>query len=253
MLKIKRNSNDNVITVGLTTKSDLTGLSESNESFYLNELQKSINSAEDEEIIVFKYRLNTIFFSFAFNPSSATLTSQGFTEDEINAPSEGLQRSFFFYQVFDSPNVYNQNLLYTNYYNGFDFFTNGDNTIYDVSRNIFTNINIARNQMGGIADGKLYLRFYFFNGKTGEVKTLINREKQNLTTTDKIFHEMNLNLSDNTYTFSTLSTSITLRVIETDNPDYANKINNNQQKQLNQSPQTPIGSGFNDDGTYEEI
>lgn len=252
MLKIKRNSNDNIITVGLTTKSDLMGLSESNEAFYLNELQKSINAAEDEEIIVFKYRINVLRINFIFT-DGITLTSQGFTEDEINQPSEGVQRSFFFYQVFDSPNVYNQNLLYTNYYNGFDFFSNGDNTVYNVNQDIFTNINIARNQMDTITNNKLYLRFYFFNGKTGEVKTFINREKQNLTTTNKIFHEISLGLSNNTYIFSDVFGFSDVRVIETDNPDYANKINNNQQKQLNQSPQTPIGSGFNDDGTYEEI
>lgn len=252
MLKIKRNSNNNKITVGLSTSNNLNGLSESNEDFYLNEIEKTINEPIDEEIIVFKPISPLLGYTFIFDNGITLLSSQGFTSDEIDEASEGIQRSFFFYQVFDSPNIYNQNLLFSNYYNGYEFYTNGDNTTYLISKNVFNNISINRNQLDNINELKVYARYYFFNGKTGEIKTFINKEKETESSTNKIFHEINLNLNNNTYTYFDIQT-YTIRMIETDNSDYANQIDNNQQKQLNQKPQLPSGTGFNNDGTYENI
>lgn len=258
MLKIKKNNNENSIKIGLTKNNQLDGLDESIREYSLSEVAKSINVPIDDEIEVFNLNISPLFsYIFKFDGDLETsLVTQGFDREEIFPPSEGLQRSFFFSQTFDNPNIYNQTLLSTNYLSGFDFYRNGESTVYTLINRVvsddFRRLYIKSNQLGLINDSKLYTRFYFFNGKTGNVITFINEDNQNETSPLKLFREINIDLDNNTYVYPDTefpNTNITL--IETSNDDYSNIINDNQNKSITKAISYPDGSYFDNDGNYK--
>lgn len=150
------------------------------EEIYKEEKEKNVNKVFDKETIKFtlaEYEtLNktstTIKFKFSNsdNTYSDNFSNAGFTNDEITNFRNGLTRSFFRLDFYDSPDEKSQNLMFSEFIN---VGTNTINTDFDFDR-IFWFKNDTK-----FTEENTYRIFYFnvifFNAKTGTTKKMINK------------------------------------------------------------------------------
>lgn len=256
--KIRFNNQNVSIKLNLSNKNNLIGLQQSINNFIEQETGLSINPASDGEKFRYLPTENVTYSFNFFNQDGASfsnsLLNASFTIDEITGRSDSVIRSFYIVQIYDNFDSDNQTLLHSGYYNGFSWvLENGSNSVYSLldSNTEFTNYYFANDFIENLTGSTttLYARFYFYNAKTGSLQVFINEENENLTTEQKLYFELSLNIVNKTYTYE----NSTLLIKETTNTEFINKINNTLTSFNNERQVFPTGNLFNNDGTYENI
>jgi hypothetical protein len=245
---VKLTPQDSSIKIGLSRRNHTSGGDDDINEYIKTQSENAINNEVDGER--FKYKLSEDeSFKFTFDDGttqSRNLSYAGFDSDDIG--SDAYNNSFYIYQVFDSDDLYNQNLLFT----GFIplFFFNKMSSVYNttIDEYEFTNLYLTEDFINSI-DGSsktLYIRYFFFNSKTSQTQIFGVQSRFNSSDERRLFLTANVNKLTKTYTFSQRTN---LREIK--NSDYLNKINSNLPIFKVSDPNDPNRIIFNTDGTYE--
>lgn len=254
--KIKFNGQTQSIKISLSKENQLLGLQEDIDGFISNQNDESINEVVDGEKLRYLPQFS-VDYDFLFNIGSGnfagSLLAAGFTNADIDNRTDAVLKSFYIAQVYDSKDIDNQTLLHTSYYNGFLWvIDNEENTTYDnLDSSIeFTNYYLPNNIFDDDSVKTLFVRFYFYNAKTGRLQLFFNNGNASSTTEDRLFFEIEVDPLTKKYNFNGVTE---LDIREINNTDYINKINNTLDSFEIQSPVTPAGKLFKNDGTYDNI
>lgn len=173
-----------------------------------------VNPVIDGEVRKYKY-LSTIagsFLTFYFYDSISKLQSNsfitaGFKDNEITPVNSALRNSFFIMDFYDSYDPYIQNKIFTGYltklYNSINVYglSVPQYRIHSDTVNQLYNWYIPQSfinlQTGNTATG--YVRFSFYNAKNGNISVFYNADNQNITTPEKMYFKVELNLVDATW------------------------------------------------------
>ena len=255
--KIKLKNEDVTLKIELCSNNNLNGLEESINDFVQEEIEQSINSIIDGDKTRFlpdaqvEYIFN--FFNSTTSDFTPSLLNAGFTNVDISNREEFVLRSFYIIQLFDSINIENQILIHNGYYNGFNFiFENGTNSSYLITEDDeFSNFYILNNfinEITGSTTVNLFAKFLFYNAKTGKLQVFFNEDNENLTTEEKMYFQVTLDLLTKTYTFFP---SNILNIKELVNEEFVDKTNDTLSSFVNEKPTFPTGTTFNTDGKYD--
>ena len=263
---------DGSVNIPLSSSDDFTGQQQEVDTLTDSTSMELINAIVDAEVYKFKYSPSEeaidILYYFYDNGYGAYFTKAGFTSDEISIFDRKVLNSFFILEVYDSYDMYNQNLIFTTYLtkilnNG---ITDPTSTLY--TRPIYRIHNDTINQLynwyipNSYIDNQLnsgntvatcYALFKFYNAKTGKVISFSNGDNSNLVTNEAIFFKAELNLLNRTWKFFP-KTPPNIRAYEmnpTINEKFVNKVDNRMDKFSELKQTFPTGNEFKDeDGTY---
>jgi hypothetical protein len=100
-----------------------------------------------------------------------------------------------------------------------------------------------------------YVKFRFYNAKTGKIVQFYNFDNLNLSSPEKMFFKTELNIPNMTWRFITAShPNMNAREIESTNTLFINKTNDNFDTFENLAQDYPSGNSFNySSGTYLTI
>jgi hypothetical protein len=230
------------------------------------------NPIIDNEVRRFKYKTSTIFtsniiFYFITNGNSYDNSflsgAANFTSKEISDKSINLRKSFFIMDFYDNFNYYDQNKFFT-IYNTQILNSEVSNYIpipkYRLSDNKINQFNywyvpkrfIDNNLLSGniIAEG--YIKFSFYNAKTGQISLFYNKYNESLSTAEKLYFKVKLDLLNMTWYFDEGSFQKAYQIPL--NNLYSNKINDSVEKFDNKQQEYPDGNIFNpENGDYETL
>jgi len=220
---IKYNGFDTNIKIGLNDIRKPIGEQQHIDELVNETKQKLINPINDVEVRRFVYNntnaqsygygynvsqnsINTIkFYFYKNNIYGNTFTNAGFTTDELNQNSIAVKKSFYIMELFDTYDSYTQNKITTNYVTkiiGID-----KNPIHEFNPSLNTQFNdlfipisfLEKNNNTTIIVS--YLRFNFYNAKTGKLSVFYNYSKRSLLTSEKLYFKVLLNTSTKTWQF----------------------------------------------------
>ena len=251
-LKIVLNSRDNFIGY----QQEIDGLTQLTTT-------DLINPAIDGETRRFKYDPdlgNTVlsFYFYSGNTYNVSFLNAGFTQNEINSNSNKLLNSFFILDFYDTFDVNNQTKIFTTYLT--KILDNISNSpiyrVYVEAINQFYYWYIPLSYINTLtgSTGIGYVKFSFYNAKNGNVSLFYNNDNAALTTAEKMFFKVELNLTDKTWKFLTTSFPYLTAYELITSIDYINRINNTFEKFDNKKQEYPTGTTFNyRTGTYLTI
>jgi hypothetical protein len=209
------------------------------------------NLANDDFIDsdITKYTLSTnVKFTFMFfnNIYQSNFVNAGFTLNEINLSNKTYRYSYILIQFYDSFDSKNQNLIHTGYIPIY-LFIDKTASVFDIKPSIkyyeFNNIYIPNN-IQVINNQTLFVKFSFFNAKTGKLLVFFNQTITN-NTEEKLYFKTNINKTNNTYSFNNQN----IIAYQFLNEEFINRINE-RNKTENKSPLFTQGDLFNINGEY---
>lgn len=193
--------------------------------------------------------INTLNLTFRFfngNVYNNNFISAGFTEDEINLSNKAYRYSYFLIQVYNTFDSKNQILLHTGYIPIY-LFPNKTISTYNINSNElnkeFNNLYIS-NIHNIINNEELFVKFSFFNAKTGRIQLFYNQSSP-LNTEERVYYKIIVNNTNKTYYY--LNNNIIASQFL--NEEFLNRIND-RNKTENKSPIFTQGNLFNIDGDY---
>ena len=89
--------------------------------------------------------------------------------------------------------------------------------------------------------GYIYIRFSFYNAKTGNISLFYNKDNEALTTPEKYYFKIIMNYNLNSWRLATGIIFKAYQIIPVDNSNYIEKIQNTLTKQDNLQQDYPIG------------
>ena len=222
-----------------------------------------INPVIDYEVQRFSQKTGLVrIFNFLFNgQNSADFTDAGFTTSEIEDSDDVLLNSFFIMDFYDSFNPYTQNKIFTIYNTK---VLNGSTSggvqipayvVNDNNLNQFYHWFIPKSyldaQTGNTVTG--YIKFSFYNAKTGFLHLFLNRLNAGLTTPKKLYFEVELNLDDMTWELvgTFFFGSVPIEEILPRSSAYVSRANETFSNFDNLQQQPPTGAFNPEDGTYD--
>lgn len=257
--KIRSIGGDVSIKLPLSTTSKSNGLQQEISNFVNSELGLSINPVVDGERIRF---LSQSVFSIRtyFRNNSNVLVDNYiggdiFTNEEVESNSNVKTNSFYIFQIYDSISSANQTLLHNSYINGTDLPTNPNQQdtfkVFSINQGEIlesTNFYFPEWWLNQTDSNTItfYFKLLFFDAKKGKLRVFYNRDKENVTSEDKLFVEGTLFKNTKKYLLQSQ-----MKFNEFEDSSYTNRINNSLSKFNNELPQFPVGSQFNPDGTYK--
>ena len=259
--KIKRNNNQTTsVKIPLNSQNSISGDEQVIQRFVESETQLSVNSVNDGEKFIFSRRgsFKTIFEFFRSSSGQYETSLAGFggfnLEEDIQGQSPALQNSFYIAQYYDTPDIDNQTLLHSSFLNGFEIVKNGESTDYSATfidgtelGDIYLTQEFLDSQ-GDLFD--IYVRYYFFNSKSGQVNVFLAKDNETLRTSQRLFYTVSVRKAERNFTYLSDS-SVELK--EVNNIQYKNKIGNSVDKLPKEKPNPPIGNGFSNLGEYVEL
>jgi len=224
------------ITLNLSTNVNLEG--DNGRSLLENETNSSINEARSgDKIRIKKLNNTTVRFNFydgdGFIPN---LSGAGFTDSDLTTIGENVFSSFFFFRVYDTPNLSQGNLLHTSYLNGYQIYTQyRSSTVISLSgvqeyNNIYLQERLVDTNIA-------YVKFNYYNAKTGIIHNFISDETNG--------ELVEINIINNEYNFVDTVVNLT----ENTNISYNTNINDNNKSNTIETPNYPPQKGF-DNGDY---
>lgn len=190
----------------------------------------------------------TLIFKF-YNVTATTyqtlLTAAGFTTNEITNTDYKLLNSFFILDFYDTFDLNSQAKIFTTYLtklNNLLIYTIGvsnSNQLYPW----YIPLSYINAQTGSTAIG--YVKLSFYNAKTGNITPFYNQDNESLTTPERIFFKVQLDLINMTWKFLTASyPTITAKEI-VNNVLYIDKVNNTVDSMDNLQQNPPSGNTYN--------
>lgn len=232
-------------------------------SFTANDL---INPVTDGEVRRFKYYSGSVKLNFKFyNSSGGTWFNNfiipGFSIDEILFKTKNINKSFFILEYYDSTDIYTQNKIFTSYltkiivepppyYSTYTINPTVNNQFY----RWYVPQTFIDSQTGETVTG--YVKFSFYNAKSGRIHVFYNSDNEGLTTAEKFYFKAELNLNNNTWEIITPSVTSLSEINAkelpyTTNVLYTSKFNNTFDNFDNLQQSYPSGNTFNyEDGNY---
>ena len=225
-----------------------------------------VNPVSDREVRRFGF-FNTVstelqfqFYNALSGVHIATFLLAGFLPNEISNNNPKINNSFFILDFYDSFNPYEQTKIFTTYFTKITTPTS-ILPIYPIgtaSNNQFYRWNVPislyDNYSGDTIIG--YVKFSFFNAKTGRLSLFYNNDNTALQTTEKQYFKTELNVVNKTWKIVTNSYTSTNRIIAKEYPytinnKFVDRVNNSFEKFDNIEVLYPTGNTFNfEEGNY---
>lgn len=268
--KIKFNNRDSNIQIDLNRDYENLGYQEEINSFTNITSNANINDVVDGEITRCTYisddNRNFLYFNFYNSNSdsySTDYTFGGFTNNEINNSSSVFLNSFFIVDIFDTDNIQNQTKIISTYLTKLNFNFDGTAIIPLENINMQLNkLNIPFNNIDDIESDDdyyyLYLRFSFYNAKTGKI-TLFHQDNRSsyLKPSEQVYFKVKIGKNDKRWVFNvrtfntnTLQYSIIGKEFK-DSQAFIDRLNNTVDNTQNLKLEYPTGDTFNyDDASY---
>lgn len=259
--RIKFNNNDINLKFTLDSNNNRYGYQQEIDDLTEQVKDDLINPIVDNEVRRFKYKPPTnnateLKFYFTNNGSSFddSFTYNNFTNDEIETNDINLLKSFFSLNYYDSFNQFTQNKIF-DIYNTKILEGNASSTpsyrIFNDSINQFyywyvpksyidENLSLGNTIVTG------YIKFNFYNAKTGIVYLFYNRNNNTVQTSKRLYFEVKLNLLNMTWYFSkNYSTQKAYQIPITN--AYSKRTNGGIENFDNKKQEYPEGNVFNPD------
>lgn len=251
--KVINDSKNKSIKIRLSNNDDFYGYQQEIDNLTEITSEDLINPVEDGEMRRFKIEYNTqlnFFFYWSFFGSDSNLNNfiaASFDTDEINK-SLNFFNGFFILDVYDTfdPNI--QTKIATTYLTKL-----GTEPNYEINStdNQFQYIYIPESYLNKENDGFLnaYIKFSFYNAKTGKVGLFYDKAKITDTTPNKDYFQISLNLDNRIWKISEGTQPYDIFEYP-DDSTYTNKVNNTFDTFDNKKQTYPNGDTFINDGTY---
>ena len=251
--RIRLNRNDTNLKITLGSHDAFTGYQQEIDNMTQFTTTQLINPVIDGEMYRFKHINSNITIQFQFHPLNSTaFVNNGFTSNELGMLSDNVQKSFFILEYFDSFDAYTQNKIFTTYLTKI-----GYNAVYPINPTVnnqfyrwFVPVSYINSQTTNTAIG--YVRFSFYNAKTGKIQLFYNLNNTTPETAERLFFKTELNIQNKTWKIISPSSTVTAReFISPYNQLYADRINETFNNFDNLQQNYPTGNTFNyGDATY---
>jgi hypothetical protein len=175
----------------------------------------------------------------------------GFTGDEIVNSANNILNSFFILDFYDTFDLNSQTKIFTTYltkllvpvneiyYSQYTIGANTNNQLYPW----YIPLSYINAQTGSTAIG--YVKFSFYNAKTGKITSFYNQDNENLTTPERIFFKVQLDLINMTWKMLTTVYSYIRAKEIANNVLYVDKVNNTVDSIDNLQQNPPSGNTYN--------
>jgi hypothetical protein len=208
-----------------------------------------VNPVIDGEEKRFKLNPNpsaniTLIFQF-YNVTATTyqtlFTAAGFTSNEINNNNLNVLNSFFILDYYNTFDINSQTKIFTTYLTKLNKVPSY--TIGATNNNQFYRWYVPISYFSGTTMTG-YVKFSFFNAKTGKVTTFFNNDNASLTTPEYLFFKAQLDRSNMTWKFLTTSyPTITAKEV-INNTLFVDKVNNTVANMDNLQQNPPSGNTY---------
>jgi len=260
---IMSNGLDTTIKFALGTDNRLSGYQQEIDDLTEETKDELINPIIDNEVSRFSFVTGSVriwhFFFDSINPPS--FTNAGFTTDELTSSSTNLLNSFFIMDYYDTFDPYTQTKIFTIY--NTQILDGGSSGGVPTPQYVLNNDNLNQfyhwfipksylnEQTGSTATG--YVKFSFYNAKTGYVYLFFNQAIVGNTTPEKMYFKTELNLVNRTWEF-TVAPAILGGISMYELPRtsaYADRVNDAVENFEALQQNGPDGAFNPEDGKYE--
>jgi hypothetical protein len=257
---IKSNNLDMNIKFSLGSGNSLLGYQQEVDNLTEETKDILINPVVDAEVRKFIYDSSVgatnlkFYFLNQSNVQTNSFLAAGFTPLEILNSNVKLLNSFFILDYYNTYNNNTQTRIFTNYLTkvlGANVSNLPNYSIINTTINQFYSWYVPQSyidiQTGTTVTG--YVKFSFYNAKTGRIALFFNKQNQTLLTPEKMYFKTQLNLNNKTWKFIA---SQPIEVYELSSASaYVTKVNNTIGSFENKKQQYPTGNTFQTtDGNY---
>lgn len=247
--KIKFDGRNMNFKFSLSSNDNFIGFQQEIDSLMQSTTTDLINPAVDAEEKRFKLNSTpnanlTLIFQFynvTASISQILFTAAGFTTDEINSKSLNLLNSFFILDFYDTYNINTQTKIFTTYLTKIG--NTPQYTINETSNNQLYRWYVPISYLTGTTMTG-YVKFSFYNAKTGKITTFFNVDNTSLTTPEHMFFKAQLDQSNMTWKFLTTSYPIITANEISNNTLFTDKVNNTIDNMDNLKQNPPSGDTF---------
>jgi len=251
--KVINDSKDKFIKIRFSANDDFYGYQQEIDNLTEITSEDLINPVEDGEMRRFKVEYNTqlnFFFYWRFfgsGSNSDNFIAASFSPNEINK-SLNFFNSFFILDVYDTfdPNI--QTKIATTYLTKLGTEPNyGINSTDNQFQYIYIPESFLNRENDGFLTG--YVKFSFYNAKTGKIGLFYDNAKTTDTTPNKDYLQISLDLDNRTWKISEGTQPYNVYEYPDDNAN-TNKVNDTFDTFDNKKQTYPDGETFINDGTY---
>lgn len=263
--RIKFNNQDINLKISLSGSNKISGYQQEIDNITEETKDDLINPIIDNEVSRFSYvsgeGLTFLNYHFGTSLPSVNFTKAGFSSSEIESGDNTLLNSFFILDFYDSFNSYTQTKIFTNYLTKvLGGQTQGGTPIpyYIINSgyiNQFYHWYIPKSYLDKQTGTTVtaYVKFSFYNAKTGRLILFYNKDNDTLTTPELMYFKTTLNLTDMTWKFVLASAYVRAYEVSS-NSAYVSKANNTIENFDNQKQNYPDGNVFNTEtGDYDTV
>ena len=261
--RIKFNNQDIILKINLGDNIDFSGYQQEIDNLTNDTKEELINPVIDNEVRRFNYNVGSSDLSLSFYFSNILGTGNynsfiatGFDIGEVVENSNKMRNSFFILEYYDDFNNNTQTKIFTTYntqiFEGETLsgahipkYLIGDDVV-----NQFYHLNIPQSYLdtetGSTAIG--YIKFSFYNAKTGRISVFYNKANEGLKTPEKMYFRTTLNLNTRKWAFDSDEENAYELPI---NNTYANRVNDAVDNFDNLQQNPPDGVFNPEDGKYD--
>ena len=194
--------------------------------------------------------LQFFFYNVTASTYQTTFNAAGFTADEISNSNYNLLNSFFILDFYDTFDINSQTKIFTTYLTKilqsyypytpeYLIGTTVSNQLYPW----YIPLSYINAQTGSTVIG--YVKLSFYNAKTGNITSFYNQDNESLTTPEKMFFKVQLDLVNMTWKILTNVYSYIKAKETTNNALYIDKVNNTLDSMDNLQQIPPSGNTYN--------
>lgn len=261
---IRFTGNDVNIQIPIGNNSEFTGYQQEIDEFVNIKSTNSINDAVDGEVTKFtlKDEGDTKYISFIYSLENYSYIKQpnyvfaGFEKEDVEKNNLNFLNSFYIMDFFDTYNPENQTKIFSTYITNLNSYVRQSgplpSSVYTLLKdfqlyNLYIPIGYLNISTYPIYEG--YVRFSFYNGKTGKLTVFYNKDNKDLESSKKMFFKTQLDLENKTWKFqtpsfndSTISTAFAEQLATSD--DYIERFNDTFENIDNLKQKYPTESIF---------
>lgn len=241
--KIKYKGNNMNFKISFSSNDDFVGNQQEIDSLTQFKTLDSVNQVTDEEKRRFKSSASSQNVKFYFHKGSGVyenkFTTAGFTDNEISSNSLNFLNSFFILDCYDTYDINSQTKIFTTY-----LTKKGTLPTYTIDNKLnqlyYQHIPISYINKNIDTIPTTYIKFSFFNAKTGKLTLFYNQDNESDLTPRRMFFNTRLFINGKTWRFQ----SSTIRAREITNNKYVEKMNETYDKFDDLQQIFPTGNAF---------
>jgi len=253
-INIKSDDLNVFLNISLSSKQDFYGYQQEIDKSATIAGEEHINPIVDGEIRRFKF-VNTIastmkYYFYTTTQPANNFIAAGFTIDELSTITTTTTNSFFILDCYDTFDSYTQTKLFTSYLTKIGKIPEYkyDSINNNATNNQYYYLNVPQSFIdnnSGQTSVIVYVKYSFYNAKTGYVHLFYNKENELLTTPEKMYIKCRLNFLTNTWTFATTNTTAINLYELNPSSGYAERTNNGVDNNNRKQQDYPTGNAFN--------